>query len=288
MHNIVTDSLIYPHNLLNYRQKRGFFVFVYLLILALFVSLDGIIHYAGYAGNSTITSETTGCAFSGGSLSCDGEAYDPDQQFAYFGYSLYFVEGSATLTDPEANRIVVQDHFLAIVVDGTELYRLDLSFAISDLAFDEFFATLTNAIRWSGGFFLWISNLVILLAIALLTSISFIRLSRFVRYRIIFKLLVFALTPFALLMTLYNLLDFNTILFYVLMFVSYRSIFILQQVLTRETFLHLNELAGGKAAGPVGPAGAPDPEKAEPEEPKSEEEETEAEDEDSPTDGEGE
>jgi hypothetical protein len=286
MHNLITDSLLFPQNLLKYRQKSGLFVFFFVLIMALFVSLDGIIFFIGYSGNSTVTTATTGCTFEGGALSCQGADYAPDHRFAYFGYSLYFLEEGDVLTDPESQRIVLQTSSLRIFANGTELYQWDLSMAMTDTSFDDFFATLTTAVRWSGGVFLIISNILVILGIALMTSLSFLRIARFVRYKVIFKLVLFALTPFVLLLTLYNLLEFHLIIFFLLMAISYRSVFVLLQVLTRETYIHLNEMenAGGTGSTPETVSTPANDEALE----ESEENDTETSHEDIPDDEDGE
>ncbi|MDD5293968.1 MAG: hypothetical protein PHW40_06620, partial [Candidatus Izemoplasmatales bacterium] len=88
MYHVMKDSLFQPRELLKYRNKSGWYAFFYLLLLALFVSVGSIVFYAGYKTNSTLTSETTGCAIVNETLVCDGENYAPSNRFNLYGYAL--------------------------------------------------------------------------------------------------------------------------------------------------------------------------------------------------------
>jgi hypothetical protein len=244
MYQLFKDALIIPHNLLKYRNKGFFFTATYVLILAFLMSLGTIVQMLSFVGNSELTSENVGCRFDNGALFCDGADYDPNREFALFGYAVYFLESGELLLDPQASRIVFQGDSFSLYLDGNRVYGVNLMIpADNSLSFDQYMKTVVNVIRYGSGVYALISNVLILLGIALIATLSFLRLARFIRYKTIYKLVLFGLTGFAVVMTFYNLLHFHVILFYVLMFVSYRGVFLLQQVLTRETMIHLNEMA---------------------------------------------
>ena len=244
MYNLIKDSLLTPNNLLKYRNKSGLFAFLYLLVMALFVSIGGIVQYVGYQANAVITTETTGCLFQSGELSCEGSNYDQDNKYALFGYSVYFLDDTASLPIADPNRIIFQGSQVIIILEDETLYQ----FSIANMTgtgtnFDDFFKVMTTVIRIFGIFATIVGNFITLIIISLLATIAFWRIKKFVPYRKIFKLVIFAITPFALLLTFYNLLDFSEIILMILMFFSYRSVFILNREMTKETFIHLNEMA---------------------------------------------
>ncbi|MDD3126207.1 MAG: hypothetical protein WC479_03980 [Candidatus Izemoplasmatales bacterium] len=244
MYNLIKDSLLTPKYLLKYRNKSGLFVFFYLLVMALFVSIGGIVQYVGYQANAVITTETTGCSFTSGTLSCDGSNYDPDAKYAMFGYSIYFLESGADLITADPNRIIFQGSMITIYLENSMLYHFsiaNLGGTITD--FDSFFVVMANTIRAFGIIATIIGNIITLILVSLLATIAFWRIKKFVSYKKIFKLVVFAITPFALLLTFYNLLNFDEIILMLLMFFSYRSVFVLNREMTKETFIHLNEMA---------------------------------------------
>ncbi|MCK7487402.1 MAG: hypothetical protein MZU97_19225 [Bacillus subtilis] len=57
------DSIVNPKGLLEYRNKSGGFAFLYYLIMVFLMSINAIVFLFGYPAQSTITSESTGCAF---------------------------------------------------------------------------------------------------------------------------------------------------------------------------------------------------------------------------------
>jgi hypothetical protein len=243
MYNLVKDALFVPKNLLKYRNKSGLFTFFYLLLLALLISIGGMIHFITYPGNSTITTATTGCSIENATLVCDGAIHDTDNQFALFGYAIYFLNPGETVTDPAAVRMIFQGSSLTIQADGQEDFRMDMGVIYAAQDFDAFFGNLAGVVRASAIAMEILASIVLMVFVTLLGTISFLRLRRFVSYRKIFKLVVFAMTPFALLMTFNGLMEIDFVILTVLMIVSYRSVFILQREMTKETFLHLAEMA---------------------------------------------
>jgi hypothetical protein len=74
-----------------------------------------------------------------------------------------------------------------------------------------------------------LSNLFILLFIILISTIPFLRFKTHIKYGKIFKLLTFAASPMAFLFAIYNLLNFDVFIFFILMLFAYRTVFTLQK-----------------------------------------------------------
>jgi len=252
MYGLIRDSLFTPKNLLRYRNKSGFFTFIYILLLATLVSIGGLVYYFSYTSNSVISEDTTGCSLISDQLVCAGASHDPDQIYALYGFSVYFLNDTEVITDPTAERIVFQGNTITFVlsqfgtipVDATEMIVVSSSF-------NDFISAFASTIRFTQVVTLFLSNIILVLFVSLLGTIPFFRLRRFIEYKKIFKLVVFAMTPFSVLLTFYNLLALPDVLVVILMFFSYRSLFVLQRALTEQTFLHLSQHTdGGSTAEP--------------------------------------
>lgn len=252
MYGLIRDSLFTPKNLLKYRNKSGFFTFIYIFLLTTLVSIGGMVYYFSYTGNSVITEETTGCSLVSESMVCAGAAHDPDQIYALYGFSVYFMNDTETITDPTEERIVFKGNTIIFTSKQIGTVQMDATQVIAvSASFSEFISAFASTIRFMQVMVLFLSNMILILFVSLLGTIPFFRLKKFIEYKKIFKLVVFAMTPFSVLLTFYNLLELPDILVVILMFFSYRSLFVLQRVLTEQTFLHLTQhIDGGGTAEP--------------------------------------
>lgn len=249
MYNLFKDAILSPQNLLAYRNKRFWFVFAYVLILSLLVSLGPIVRIMAYSGNSVVTSATTGCTISGNSLICEGANYDPDRAYAFFGYSAYFLNSGDSPADPADQRLVFRGDRLQVFVNEIQTMDVGLSGLLSSGSdFDAFMADFSMIIRYGSAPAAILSSALLFLSTALLGTLLFLRLFPYVRYRVIFKLVLFALAPASLVFTFNNLLGLPAILFWILLFLALRSVSLLQMILARETMSHL----GGTGANPWG------------------------------------
>jgi len=271
MYGLVRDSLFTPKNLLKYRNKSGFFTFIYIFLLTTLVSIGGLVYYFSYTGNSVISEETTGCSLISESMVCAGAAHDSDQIYAMYGLSVYFLNETETITDPTAERIVFKGNSIFFITKQFGTIRMDATQVIAvSTSFNDFLSAFASTVRFSLVVILFLSNMILVLFVSLLGTIPFFRLRRFIEYKKIFKLVVFAMTPFSVLLTFYNLLALPDILVVILMFFSYRSLFVLQRVLTEQTFLHLTQHAdGGGTTEPQNPSIPPQDETDPEEETKS-------------------
>jgi len=250
MFNIVTDSILHPDRLVNYRNRSGWFVFLYLLILAIFVSAGSIVYSIKNRGEINLTSEATGCTLVNGSLVCEGSSHDNSVAFNAYDYSVYFFDedGSVDLLDVDDadSLIVFQGQSMSIYI-GTSMIMQTPAFAgmSGDDAFDYFMRTFVNSFSVMIVVAAIITNTALLAVISLIAMIVFSRLIKYISFGKIYKLVVFASTPVALILVFNNLLSLPTILFIILMALAYRSIFLLQRELYIYTMIHNSQQQGG-------------------------------------------
>lgn len=133
---------------------------------------------------------------------------------------------------------------MALYLNGEKQTELPIfSDSSASITFDAFFQAMETGLQIGLILIHILGNLALLLLIGLISTLPFIRIRKFIPYKTIFKLVIFALTPVALLMTLYNLLDFPEIMFFILLFIGYRSIYLMQRELQYQTMIHLEKQA---------------------------------------------
>lgn len=230
MYNIIRESIINPKGIIKYHKKSGWFVFLYIMIMALFLSLGSIVVLIAY-DNPTLSETNTGCVFEQGDLTCANEG-EIETDIDIYGIPVYFLGEDQELSDLPVEDfnggIAIKDNFAFYVVNN---YR-SIGFDISEYnSFSGLAKFLRTPILVGGLFFSFLQNIVVMLFIILISTLPFLRFRKEIRYRKLFKMVTFAATPIAILLTIYNLLDFHMIIFFILMFFAYRSIFILQKEL---------------------------------------------------------
>lgn len=243
MYNIIKDSLINPKNLLTYRNKKGLFTFFYLILLTVFVSIGGFIYYFKLPNPQVLSSQIDFCEYTDEGLSCQGTNYKPEKSYEIYGFPTYFLDDFDTIESigiMPTQSIVFSKHALTFYQGNQAISSIDLT----PLLVTE---NLSGIIIFIGKILLsvflvlsFIGNLVMLLIVAFISTIPFYRLKKFIPYKKIYKLVLFATTPFAVLMTFYNLIDFPEWLFFILMLVAYRSVFALQREMYLQTYMHIN------------------------------------------------
>lgn len=244
MFNIFKDSLFDPKGLVKYVNKKGFFVFIYFIILAIFMSAGPIVNIAKQS-NSTFTEENTGCTIVNESVVCNGDNYDIDNVFYLNGFRVFFLNESDTIDvidDLGMQSVVIQGESLSIYFGDTSYYQFDF-FDLYDVeTIEEGMDSLASFFLIGGIVGVVIQNIVLLLVVVLISSLAFLRFRKEIRYRKIFKLVIFAVTPLAVLFTFYGLFDINEIVFFILMFIAYRPIFTLQrEILSRSAIRSYNK-----------------------------------------------
>ena len=242
MYNILKDSLITPKNLLKYRNKKGFFTFLYLFFLTAFVSIGSFIYYFKLPSPSLINTETTSCQYFDEGLSCISDTYSPSEEYQIYGFSVYFLTPNKTITDigtmPDQS-MVFSSKMLTFYQGNQALSSIDLSPLLLNYNFDGVVVFVGKILLVMSLVLSFLGNMVMLLIVTLISTIPFFRLKRYIPYRKIFKLVIFAISPFAILMTFYNLINFSQWIFFILMLVAYRSVFQLQRELYFQTYAHL-------------------------------------------------
>jgi len=238
MYNLFKDSLLFPKNILKYRNKSGWYVTLYLMILTVFVSLGQIIFLVSLRNESTLMNVTDYCEYDNATLQCEGESYLPNKPYSLYGYQVFFMDN-----DDNPSSLVLEGQSLVFYQDSIRFYwdsdvisTIDLQPLMVSSSLEETLTMIDNALFGMSVVIFFVTNLLLLLFVTLISTLPFIRLKQFIPYKKIFKLVAFAITPFAVLMTFYHLLRFDDIFFYLLMIVAYRSVFVLQRELQLQTF----------------------------------------------------
>jgi hypothetical protein len=244
MFEVFTNSIVYPKNILNYHNKRGGFVFLYILILVFLMSISAFVYYLSTKPEE-VNFANSGCEIVDNSLSCTGNNYSPNQSFKIYDFDLYLLSPSdsvASINDMGDYALILQGSKLMVSVGQQSINSLNFlsSYEISTMA--EVTSVLSFSIAFAGIFMGLLSNAFIILFIVMISSIPFLRFKSLISYKKIFKMLVFAATPMAFLFSIYNLLEFDMLIFFILMFFAYRSVFTLQKE------IHFRVLARGNVA----------------------------------------
>lgn len=232
MFRILQDSLFDPKGLVRQVKRSGWFVFLYLVVMALFMSIGTAIAYLS-DDTPLINDETTGCSLVDNSIVCDGENYEVNSLFYVYGIRTYFLNEDMTIDDIP----LMEDNCIVIQGDGVEMFLGKSSFGAIPIFASEYgytsleagFGAILTILLVSGLLSNFLMNLGLILAIALISTIMFSRYKKFIKYKKIFKLTVFAVTPVALLITFFNMIEFGMIGFFILSIFAYRTLFILNR-----------------------------------------------------------
>ncbi|MCF7923888.1 MAG: DUF1189 domain-containing protein [Candidatus Izimaplasma sp.] len=230
MYNIIRESIFNPKGIIKYHNKKGWFVFLYLFIMIFLLSLGSIVVLIAYE-NPTLNESSTGCVINSGEFVCSNEG-EIETDIDLYGIPVYFLGENQDVNnvplDETGAAIAIKDNYAYYVLSNFRSTGFDIS---EYNTFSELSKFLRTPILIGGIVFAFLQNLVIMLFIILVSTLPFLRFRKEIRYRKIFKMVTFAATPIAILLTIYNLLHFHMIIFFVLMFIAYRSVFTLQKEL---------------------------------------------------------
>ncbi|MDT8336839.1 MAG: hypothetical protein RQ856_03305 [Candidatus Izemoplasmatales bacterium] len=244
MFEVFTNSIVYPKNIINYHNKKGGFVFLYILVLVLLMSISTVVFYISIKPTE-ITTLNSGCEVIENNLICVGENYDINNKFDVYDFDVYLLEETAEVSDINDLgdfTLILQGETLTIVVGDQTVNSMNFLSRYGISTLEEAIAILKFSIISAGITMGVISNTIILLFIVFISTIPFLRFRSMISYKKIFKMLVFAATPMAFLFAVYNLLNFDMFIFFILMLFAYRSVFALQKELH---FRVLNKSGGG-------------------------------------------
>jgi hypothetical protein len=230
MYNIIRESITAPKELIKYHSKKGWFVFLYILVFSLLLSLNVFVLLAAN-DNPTVNNQTTNCLVEDGNFICE-ETPIEDQYYSAYGVNIFFLSDGQLVSDVEIDAL----DYAFVVKDDTAYYKFgDSTFFEMDVSsftsVSDFYGTIKTSIAMSLVLFSILQNITIILFIVLISTLPFLRFRKEIRYRKIFKLVVFAASPIYIVLTINNLLNFGTLIFFAVMFLAYRSIFILQKEL---------------------------------------------------------
>jgi hypothetical protein len=201
-------------------------------MLACLMSIGGIIYFINLP-KSIFTEETVGCRISDQVLVCDGENYDPTNEFKIYSFNVYFLEEGLdykSYVDPETLNVVFQGsgyklYFTDLIASGIDLFSEDFSIT----SIEEAAANVSTVIITASVVTQLFRNIFLIMIFVLISSISFLRYKNYIEYKKMFKLIVFAVTPITIIFALYNMIQFEYFIFIILLFISYRSVFVLQR-----------------------------------------------------------
>lgn len=241
MYRVFVDSLMNPKALLDHRNKSGWFAFGYAMILIFLMSISTIVYLAGFPWANPVTEAATGCALVDQEVVCEPSA--TLRVRSMFGVSVYFFNADETIPSTiDTEAIVVQGG--SIRVQNGTTNDIEVPFAVMGAtSFDAVFAQLYAGLRISVFLFGLFQNGFFFLLIVLISTMSVLRLRQFIPYKKLFRLVLFASTTIAVLITFYNLLPVPEWVMFLVLILGIRPHFILQRELTLQTMLHLQEMA---------------------------------------------
>jgi hypothetical protein len=238
MLEIFTNSILYPKTIVNYHNKKGGFIFLYLLVLITMMTISTFVFYISYK-KPVIDYDNFTCAIAQGKILCD-ESHDVNDSLDIYDFDLYLLNENQSISDISSLSdfaLVVQETSLSVVVANRQMSNINLLAGTNIDSLAEVVRVLEISVIIAGSFMGLLSNTLIIMFIILISTIPFIRFKKDISYKKIFKMVVFATTPMAFLFTIYNLVNFTDIIFFILMFVAYRSVFALQRELYFRTLM---------------------------------------------------
>lgn len=226
MYNVIRESITSPKEIIKYHRKKGWFVFLYILFFTLLISLD-IFLLIIVNNQPTFNDTTTECQIIDATLVCD-DSETRETTWNIYGIPIHLLSESQQIED------VNDDYYYISVQNQSITYRFGSGsfYQMSLAGFDnttEMYRFIQTSILIPLIFATVIQNMLIIIFIILISTIPFIRFRKEIRYKKIFKMVAFAATPIYIILAINNLMDLNVIIFFILMFIGYRSIFTLQK-----------------------------------------------------------
>ena len=253
MYNLIKDSIITPKNLLQYRNKSGLFTFFYLFVLSVIVAIYAFVFVFSYQNNEIITQATTSCEFQPSGLVC---ADSLTEGLNLYDFRFYFLNESDSIPTIQADQaFVFQGKNVSVWVEGEILFQSTLYVGDQSIPFDQVMSTFQTMIAVMTILGAIVGSMVLLFFMAIVSTMPFYRLKQFISFKKIFKLVIFAITPLAILLAFYNLLQLPDWSFILLMLLGYRSLILLQRELYYQTYLRIHAKSG--TASPDGDPEAP-------------------------------
>jgi hypothetical protein len=243
MVHILSDGLFHPRELLRYRNKNGWFVLAYFVLLALFCSIGAGMYYVAYSLDMGFTAANAACDYDSGTLVCDEAARDYTEPLDFFGGDAYFLPSTADVADVDIsgeNAIVFQDEYIALFSSGRRVIVLDVTSQIAaGLTLDDILSSLKVGVLIAIILFNIVANVILLSIYALMAAIPLVRLQGYIRFGRAYTILAFATAPFALLLTFHNILGLPDWALMILMVVAFRSPFLVIRALYEQAYVFM-------------------------------------------------
>ncbi len=240
MFNILHDSIFNPKALVKQVNRSGWFIFLYMVIMAIFMSLGQAVQYIRY-DNSSFSYENTGCQLIDHTVVCDGDNYDIESLYNIYGIRVYFLNGDidfSSMSVPNQTSILVQGDSVSLWFGTMRIFHEPIfSSQYNYNTIEEGMAMFTNVLLYANIISVYINNIIVLIAIILISTLMFLRYRKEIKYGKLFKLTAMAVTPVALLITFYNIILFNDWIFFALGFFAYMPMFRLNRELYYQAML---------------------------------------------------
>ncbi len=240
MFKILHDSIFDPKALVKQVKRSGWFVALYILIMAIFMTIGPIVSYFSYE-NSALDYETTGCRLGDSGLVCDGDNYNPNNFYMLYGIRVFMLSETDSvdmITNLGDSSLVFQGTSMTMYM-GTTPLMTSPSYINTELYanIDEAMDSMSTMFLVSGILGSLFMNLLMILVIILVSSLMMLRYRDQISYKNIFKLVTFGVTPLALVITFFHLVNINVWIFFIVALFAYRTLFVLNSELYLQSML---------------------------------------------------
>ncbi len=242
MFHLFGDSFVNPQGVIESRNKKGFFVLFYILVIAVIMSIGTILSVVLYKGmdysdrleiSNDIISQDVACTVVDGVLSCTEK--DGYEKITNFGIAIYLIGDPNKYSEVKSDEIsiVVYQDEVFLTLMGQKYYSVkinELPSSLSNIDFKDKESILTNlcdgieeitlAYKWTFGIpaiiGVVISNIFVYLLIAFINYIFMLSFRQVMPGKQLFKIIVFAITPIMIAITLNSLLSYGVVLYFAL------------------------------------------------------------------------
>lgn len=238
MFKILQNSLFSPKDLLKETKRSWWFVILFIMVLAIFMSLGNSVRFIAYEG-STINDETTNCTLVDNQIVCSDPNNSYTAMFNMYSFRVYFLNADQTVAEiPQMDEmaLVFQGDQANIYVSG----QGTIGFKV--FTEENGFTTISEGVDYLESSLLigmlimnYISNLILIVIFILIASLMFSRYKNVMSYGNRFKLATFGSTTIALVMTFYNIISMHFIVFFILIMLAYRTL----TAINRELYFRL-------------------------------------------------
>lgn len=238
MYNTLRFGLFEPKKIMQFKDKSPFYALVFLAILTLFMSIGSFTFYLGYHVPSTLNAESCACVLTDGEITAlDGHL--ATTEFVMYNIPVYVLTQGEDISVLPAleDAFVFSGHRLLVYSSSKVILNVNLSDTLSgspDL--DTVFETVRVYTMWTIIAFNVLINFGLIVLVTLFSTLQLLQYRRMLTYRQNFVMTSIALSPVAIVMTFYNLLSIPSIVFFIALLISYRSMMVLRREVEKMAF----------------------------------------------------